>query len=161
MPPIFLSSFLWRVRMLWFSVRGCRLGCVRVKVFLSLCLCVGTAAGRQQRVVTFSQASGTFIAVAIINSVPTETSFGWAGQYLSLRVWAMAHTLLLSSYSRLTLSAPLLPCHLMHLRSVMFAQFKESCVLCKLISNWANEIFFFFFFARVVVLMGKFCPIWL
>lgn len=56
------------------------------KVFLSLCLCVGTGAGRAGRVVTFSQASGTFIAVAIINSVPTETSFGWAGQYLSLRV---------------------------------------------------------------------------
>lgn len=91
---------------------------------------------QQQRVVTFSQASGTFIAVAIINSVPTETSFGWAGQYLSLRVWAVAHTLLLSSSSSLALSAPLLPCHLMYLRSVMLPQFKESCVLSELMSNW-------------------------
>lgn len=58
-----------------------------MKVFsVFVFVCVGTGAGRQQRVVTFSQASGTFIAVAIINSVPTETSFGWAGQYLSLRV---------------------------------------------------------------------------
>lgn len=118
---------------------GCRFGCVQGKVFLSLSLRVGTGAGRQQRVVTFSQASGTFIAVAIINSVPTETeSFGWAGQYLSLRVWSVAHTLLLSSYSSLTLSASLLPCHLMYLRSVMLSQFKQTCVSSEIISNWAT-----------------------
>lgn len=73
-------------------------------------MCVGTKTGGQHRVVTFSQASGTFIAVAIINSVPTETSFGWAGQYLSLRGSVMAQTLLLSSYGSLALSAPHLAC---------------------------------------------------
>ena len=92
------------------------------------CLCVFVCWDRQHRVVTFSQASGTFIAVAIINSVPTETSFGWAGQYLSLRVWAVAHTLLLSSLSSPALTARLLPCHPVYLRSVVFSQSTESCV---------------------------------
>lgn len=93
------------------------------------CLCVFVCWDRQHRVVTFSQASGTFIAVAIINSVPTETSFGWAGQYLSLRVWAVAHTLLLSSHSSPALTARLLPCHPVYLRSVMFSQSTQSCDL--------------------------------
>lgn len=47
---------------------------------VSMCLCVG-----DQGAVTFSQASWTFTAAAIINSVPTETSLDWAGQYPSLR----------------------------------------------------------------------------
>lgn len=69
---------------------------------LSVVVCVET--NGKQKVVTFSQASGTFVAAATINSVPTETSLGWAGQYLSLRVWAVG-TYPLSQQLQLTHSA--------------------------------------------------------
>lgn len=57
---------------------------------VDVCLCVG-----DQGAVTFSQASWTFTAAPIINSVPTETSLGWVGQYPSLR--SRADTLVLPS----------------------------------------------------------------
>lgn len=111
-----------------------------------LFLCVGTKTGGQHRVVTFSQASGTFIAVAIINSVPTETSFGWAGQYLSLRGSVMAQTLLLSSYGSLALSAPHLACPPACVSGVSCLHSLRSCAVH--LKSYPTEHPLFFFLAQ-------------
>lgn len=99
-----------------------------------LCVFRSAAYGRL-RSMTFSRASGTFIAVAIINSAPTETSF-WPGRVNSCHSGSEPRHV--PSYSAATepsfclttaTPTPQRPADTAHLSSVVFAQFKESHIV--------------------------------